>query len=118
MKKFSTVAWDDEAKTMLAQALSAETLPIVEDEISKGISLLWRCESESGFAFMVTREEFNPHELVIVACVGKNVFQFAEFFFRAAEKKNASIRVHVIKKSLLRLWERLGLKTSEYVLRR
>lgn len=119
MKIFSQ-PWSDEAEAGLVVS-AGKDMAAIRDEVKRGISILWRVEGRGDFDFVkgwaVTRLEVSRKEIVFVLGEGKGFHHAAPYFVRAAKEAGYSIRVHVERKGMMRMWSRHGLKISEYILR-
>ena len=109
------VSWCDEVRRGLIVSCG-DDLDIIRQEVEQKISICWCCQSDKNFAFVVTRYE-PPNELVIVCGEGSGFDEFMPFFVRVARKHNLTVRTHIKRKGLLRMWARLGINFEEYVLR-
>lgn len=113
--KIINVPWTDSVDDCLRVAARGD-LAIIKAQVKSGVAQLWRCESDKHTAYVVTRIDPGP-ELCIVAGEGSGFMEFVPHFVAVARRSNATIRTHVVRKGLIRLWSRFGLKLEEYVLR-
>jgi len=110
--------WSSESDAGLAKALPCPVLrSIVADEVTRGVSNLWRCTTDQHQAWAVTRLDHNPDELVVVAFEGSGMLTFGPMFVRAAQAANVPLRAHVTSPLVERLLRRLKLTRSEVILR-
>ena len=112
--------WNDFAERALVRV---EGLGIVDvkREVEEGISQLWHCTDADGSGgYVVTRMEQRPsgREWVLVAGVGRGFHKFVQIFIHAAQEAGVSIRAHVHRPGMVRMYDRVGFQVSEYVLRR
>lgn len=113
--------WSDFAQRALARV---EGLGIVDiqHEVEQGISQLWHCidPADGSGGYVVTRLEQRPsgREWVLVAGVGRGFHKFVQIFIAAAAEAGVSIRAHVHRRGMVRMYDRVGFQVSEYVLRR
>lgn len=106
--------WSAQAEQGLRVSVGAD-LAAIRGEVNAGISKLWRCRSATAAGWIVTREE--PGELVIVCGEGSGFFEFAPWFVERARAAGLTIRTHVQRPGLIRMWRRLGVNFDHYVLR-
>lgn len=105
------VPWSQEASDGLSRALpNAVIRSIVEAEVIRGQSQLWECKDETHKAFVVTRVDANPVELVVVAFEGSGMQHFGKYFIDAANARGIPLRAHVTNPIVERLLRRLGVK--------
>jgi hypothetical protein len=112
--------WNDFAERALVRV---EGLGIVDvkREVLEGISQLWHCTDADGSnGYVVTRLERRDSglEWVFVAGVGKGFYKFVQVFIDAALEAGLPIRAHVNRRGMVRMYDRIGFRVSEYVLRR
>lgn len=113
--KIIHVPWTNDIDDYLMVAARGD-LEIIKAQVKSGIAQLWRCESSNHFAYVVTRVDPGP-ELCIVAGEGSGFMEFIPHFVAVAKRSGATIRTHVQRRGLIRLWSRFGLVLDEYVLR-
>lgn len=113
-KQITRAAWNPEAARILAPAMGDDADEI-QQEVDRGVSMLWHCRTATAQAWCVTRDEGN--DFVIVAGAGSGFFQFAPEFVSAAHRKGRVIRTHVKRPGLIRMWQRLGVQFDHYILR-
>lgn len=109
------VPWTNDIDDKLRVAARGD-LEIIKNQVQSGVAQLWHCQSEKHDAYVVTRIDPGP-ELVIVAGEGSGFMAFVPDFVAVARRSNATIRTHVQRRGLIRMWARFGLKLDEYVLR-
>lgn len=109
--------WSAGAERELSRAVGACIMPIVRREVETGIAQLWHAQDDFADAYIVTRLESNPLEWVFVAAAGRGVMHYARQMVTAGKDRKLSMRCHVVKPALARLWGRLGFVESERVLR-
>ena len=110
----AAVDWADIHNEKLKKS-AGDDLAFVRDQVRRGVAVLWRCESDRGGGFAVTR--IDGPELVIVLGEGSAAAVFIPHFIKYAKQKGLGIRTHVKRRGLIRIYERFGLGVSEYVLR-
>ena len=109
------VRWSDEAEAGLEVAARGD-LEIIKKEVLRGISRLWECTSDHSRAFIVTRVD-SESEVCIVAGEGSGFVEFIPAMVKFWRDQGYMIRVHVKRKGLLRMFEKVGIEFDEYVLR-
>lgn len=109
------VSWNAEAEQGLRVSAGAD-LGIIRQEVEAGVCELWHCISDSDQAYVVTRREL-PKEWVLVCGEGSGFHEFAPVFIKAAKARKLSIRTHVKRRGMIKLWARYGLNLDEFVLR-
>ena len=109
------IRWCKEAEDGLRVAARTD-LNIIKSEVENGIARLWQCSSESSEAFIVTRVD-DETEVCIVAGEGSGFAEFIPDFVKWWRSKGYSIRVHVKRPGLMKMFERVGITFDEYVLR-
>lgn len=112
--------WNDFAERALERV---EGLGIVDvkREVVEGVSQLWHCTDADGSnGYVVTRLEQREsgREWVWLAGVGRGFYKFVPFFLEAARQAGVPIRAHVNRPGMVRMYDRIGFRVSEYVLRR
>lgn len=111
------VAWSPDAERVLSRALAPLIVPIVADEVRRGLSMLWECKEGTHHAYCVTRVDDNPREFVVVAFAGSGLMTFGPHFVAAARSRNIPLRAHTTSPVIVRLVRPLGFRHAEYVLR-
>lgn len=107
--------WSGEAEAGLQVSAGAD-MALIRAEVQSGVSKLWRCEGE-GAAWVVTRHEPEVNELVMVLGEGSGFHEFAPLFVEQARKHGLTVRAHVKRRGMVRMWQRYGVGLDEYVLR-
>jgi len=110
-----SISWNSEMDNVLNVAARGD-LEIIRDQVQRGVAMLWKCHSEKSEGYVVTRLDPGP-EFVIVAAAGSGFFEFAPEFLKIARQQGVTVRTHVQRKGLIRMWNRLGLNVDEYILR-
>jgi len=111
------VSWSAQASDRLARALPGAVRELVAREVMSGIALLWECTDQYHSAYVVTRIDPNPTELVIVAYEGSGMMHFGPYFLQWARDRGLPVRAHVTNPLVERLLRRLKLYRSEVILR-
>lgn len=114
------IAWSDTVDQALARALPNPVIrDIVAAEVRAGVSRLWHCRDDRHEAYVVTRVDLNPAQLVIVAFEGSGMRAFGPWFIERANQAGIPVRAHVTDLRVERLL-RMGLqfKRSEVILLR
>ncbi len=112
------VAWTTEVDNALSDPAGAFCRTYLRAEVERGISKLWRCTSGTSVAFVVTRVDENPRELVVCYVEGRGMAEHAQTFIDAARVMRVPLRIHTTKPSVCRWLARYGFKQEEFVLRR
>ena len=111
------VAWSAEASERLARALPGAVRDIVAREVLTNVAQLWECKDELHQAYVVTRIDVNPLELVVVAYEGSGMMHFGPHFVNWARDRGMPCRAHVTNPLVERLLRKLKLYRSEVILR-
>ena len=109
------IRWSAEAEEGLEVAARGD-LEIIRKEVLSGISRLWECTSESSKAFIVTRVD-DETEVCIVAGEGSGFVEFIPALVKFWRDQGYTIRVHVKRRGLVKMFEKVGIRFDEYVLR-
>ena len=109
------VRWSDEAGAGLEIAARGD-LEIIKKEVLSGISRLWECTSHSSHAFIVTRVD-DEVEVCIVAGEGSGFMEFIPALVKFWRDQGYTIRTHVKRRGLIKMYEKVGIRFDEYVLR-
>jgi hypothetical protein len=112
------IPWSAEVDAALTSPAGAICVPLLRAEVTRGASKLWRCTHGSLIAYVVTRVDESPRELVIAYVEGRGMHEHASAFIDAARAARVPLRVHTQNPSVVRWLRRYGLQLSEYVLRR
>lgn len=108
---FQRCQWSSEAAAGLSLTLGNDEA-IISAEVIKGVSQLWRVNDGS---WLITRAE--DDELVIVCFQGKNSVSVGAKIIRQAKAAGfKSIRAHVQRRGMVRMFERFGARQREIVL--
>lgn len=114
------VPWTADHDRLMAVSAGRD-LPIIREEVRRGIATLWACEQDGELlAHVVTRIDGVKglnQELVIVLGEGRGFFAVVPMFLRLAERDGLPVRVHVQRRGLIRMFDRLGVSLDHYVLR-
>ena len=113
-----SVTWSEDAERGLVKS-AGDDLDIIKHQVINKQAQLWECRNDKNHAYIVTRveETGTGNELVLVLGEGSGFMDFAPAFVEAAKNKGMTIRTHVKRPGMIRLWSRLGLTINEYVLR-
>ncbi len=113
----SQVQWSAEASERLARALPGEVRDLVAREVLTNVAQLWLCQDDHHSAYVVTRIDANPLELVVVAYEGSGMMHFGPHFVNWARDRGMPCRAHVTSPVVERLLRKLQLYRSEVILR-
>lgn len=105
-------AWCADAEAALAPAAFGD-MPIIRAEVLAGECDLWRITGESA-GWVVTRQELG--ELVIVLGAGRNCLPVIRHITARAKAGGLTVRTHIRRKGLQRIYERAGFKARELVM--
>jgi len=135
------VAWSAEASDRLARALPGAVRDLVAREVLTNVAQLWECTDDTPIAragqpgevtlsgrspakvsphhsaYVVTRIDVNPLELVVVAYEGSGMMHFGPHFVNWARDRGIPCRAHVTSPVVERLLRKLKLFRSEVILR-
>lgn len=115
------VPWSETAERML-DCVPGITLAELKKEYDSGAHVqLWEFSDESGRAgYAVTRLERKDcwYEWVWLAGVGRDLKKFVPTFAKVSLDAGIPVRTYVQRRGLVRMYERLGFRVSEYVMRR
>lgn len=106
--------WCTEAAEALADAARGD-LDLIAAECAHQVSDLWRIGGRAE-GWMVTRQE--PGELVIVAAAGRNCRPVIRHVCARAHAAGLSVRTHIQRPGLRRIYEAQGFTLDELVMRR
>lgn len=106
--------WCDQAAEALHAAARGD-LDLIAAQCRHQVSDLWRIEGRAE-GWLVTRQE--PDELVIVAGAGRNCRPVIRHITARAIAAGLSVRVHLVRPGLKRIYEAEGFGFAEYVLRK
>lgn len=110
------IPWRD-AEAHWVSPAGAACLPYLKREVEAGVAKLWRCQDGDYEAFLITRVDDNPRELVICYAEGRGLHRFADAFLAAARAAGVPLRAHTQSPFLARYLRRFGFVQAEYVLR-
>ncbi len=112
------VLWTDDIDDKL-KVSAGEDLAFIKNQVKQKIAQLWRCEKDNHLCYVVTRIDRTGkgYELCLVLGEGSGFYLFAPEFLAFAKRNNIPLRTHVKRKGMIRMWEKLGVYQSEYILR-
>lgn len=115
------VAWSPEAGASLARARATEAdLAAYRADVEAGQAQLWQIPGDpvSYVLTRVERDSAGALELVIVAGAGQNAAATIEWFTRLARAQRIpSIRAHINRPGLARIFEQQGYTLDEWIMR-
>lgn len=117
------IGWGLNAEKGLQRAAGSPVdLAAIKEEVVKGESQLWEIKSSLASGYVVTRVEEitrgGPLEMVIVLGEGAGAKEvIPELMTMARNYGIETIRTHIKRPGLKRIYERLGWKQSEIVMR-
>ena len=111
----TNIVWEDHHDEYLRESAYGD-LEIVKAQVQNGYAQLWECTSPRNAGYVVTRIDPGP-ELCLVLGEGRGLAEFAPPFIAFAKKQGITVRVHVRRKGLIKMFSRIGLRLDEYVLR-
>ena len=114
LRGVKNVDWSEVAERGLAVS-AGNDMAAIRHEVKQGIAVLWRVDGDGVDGYVVTRVE--PGELVIVCGEGKGFHHIVPFFLTLARRSNLTVRTHIKRRGLLKMWARHGVTLDEYVLR-
>lgn len=103
--------WCADAEIDLRQAARG-AMPAIKADVTQGIAVLWRVTGDSD-GWLVTRQEAG--ELVLVAGAGRNARPVLEWVRDRATEEGLTIRTHITRPGLMRIYQRLGFNERERV---
>ena len=109
--------WTDDMAGKLTHPAGAACMPYLEREVRAGIAKLWHCQDGADEAWIISRLDSNPAELVICYAEGRGLHRFAPEFIAAARAAGVPLRMHTTNEFMVRLARRWGFQLAEYVLR-
>jgi hypothetical protein len=113
------IQWNADAERALSRVEGLD-LGDVKREVLEGIAQLWECGDGTQIEmYAVTRVEKHSKgkEWVWLACAGRNFHRFASAGLMAAHGYGLSIRVHVRRPGMRRIYERLGFAPDALTMR-
>jgi len=113
-----TIPWTDDIDQKLSVSAGTD-LAIIKSQVKNGAAQLWYCTSAKKAGYVVTRIDRTGEglELCLVLGEGSGFEIFAPKFLDFARRKNIGFRTHVRRKGLIKMWSKLGVEISDYVLR-
>lgn len=105
-------AWSQDAEAVLMPAAYGD-MPAVRAEVVQGLAVLWRVTGCSN-GYLVTRQEEN--ELVLVLGAGTNSRPLLRHVLEQAKAAGLTVRTHIRREGLKRIYERMGFSLREYVM--
>ncbi|MFL1484898.1 hypothetical protein [Marinobacter sp. LN3S78] len=117
----SQVTWSPEAAASLAAARATPAdLEAYRRDVERDLAHLWRVPGEP-VSYVLTRVEQDSAgslEMVIVAGAGQNAPDTIEWFTDLARRNGIpSIRAHINRPGLTRIFERQGYTLDEWIMR-
>jgi len=111
-------SWTPEISDFI-RVSAGRDLAFISEQVRSGVAQLWRCESSTGSGHVVTRVEqvSTGDELVIVCGEGTGAAEFGIQFFQEAKRQGMSVRTHVKRKGLVKIWENLGMSVDQIIMR-
>jgi len=114
---FTHIPWSAEAEARMQHPASGACIQYLKGEVERGIARLWRCEHGVDLAYMVTRLDRCPDELVVCYFEGSGLRKFGRAILAAAHSRGVPVRAHTTQPAVARLLRAAGLFHSEFVLR-
>jgi hypothetical protein len=111
------IPWSLEVDAALSHPAGRACVPYLREEVLRGQSKLYRFQDARDHAYLITRVDRNPTELVVCYIQGTGLAKFAPEIFAAARAAGIPIRVHTTQPAVVRLLRRYGLQVAETVLR-
>lgn len=111
------VPWSAEAESRMDHPAAGNCLTFLRREVEQGIAALWKCEDGKDRAYMVTRLDSNPSELVICYFQGSGLVKFGAEIVAQAHAKKIPVRIHTVRAGIVRMARRLGLVNQEIIMR-
>lgn len=115
------VPWCDDARRMLERVPGIDVGGLEKEWRLNRASQLWEFTDERGRAgYAFTRlERTGPwYEWVWLAGAGRDLQKFVPVFAQVALDSGIPVRTYVQRRGLVRMYQRLGFRVSEYVMRR
>ncbi|CAL9980527.1 hypothetical protein VPHD526_0008 [Vibrio phage D526] len=113
------IPWSDAAERGLVVS-AGEDMAIIKNQVLNGVAQLWEHNLNGTHGFIVTRLDVEGlgTELVLVLGEGSGLNEAVPLFKQvAADMGINSIRVHVKRKGLIRMFSRHDFEVEMYVLR-
>jgi hypothetical protein len=111
------IPWTDAIEQHLQHPAGAACIDYLRAEVHAGVSKLWHCKSATHEAYMVTRLDRNPDELVVCYFQGTGLQHFAPTVIEGAHLHGIPVRAHTSQQLVARLLRRVGLREAETVMR-
>ena len=110
------LAWE----ILLPAAGDGHTLAAIREDVANGEAQLWRVTNQRKPAYVVTRVEQAPHgpELVLVLGAGSGLDTVARWADEVARVNGWTLRTHVSRPGMVRMYQRHGWHVAETVLRK
>lgn len=115
----SLIPWNATAENGLLISAGAD-MEIIKHQVLNGVAQLWEHSIDGAHGYIVTRLEIdgNGTELVIVLGEGSGLHKVIPIFKQVALDMGInSIRTHVKRKGLIRMYSRHAFNIDSYVLR-
>lgn len=104
--------WCAEAEVALEPSAFGD-MPFVKDEVLAGVAVLWKASGATD-GWIVTRQEGG--ELVLVLGAGRNCRPLIRHVRDRATAAGLTLRTHIRRPGLKRIYEREGFVLREYVM--
>lgn len=109
------VSWSPAAASALETAARGD-LDLIAQEVQDGRAWLYQITGEAeGFIVLRLEASAAGQELVIVAAAGRNCRPVIRYLVDLADRKGWTIRTHIVRPGLIRIYERLGFQRREVV---
>jgi len=113
----SPVPWTEEAELHMQHPAAGKCIEYLKLEVAQGVSKLWHCRDEEDEAYMITRLDSNPTELVVCYFEGSGLVKFGREVVEAAHARKVPVRIHTVQESVARLCRRIGIWNRETIMR-
>lgn len=114
LKSAEKVPWSAEVEQGI-KISAGKDIDDIRSEVIGGLSTVWKVTGEGVAGFVVLRVDGS--ELVIVCGEGQGAKFVIPWIMETARQHNLTVRTHVKRRGLVRMWQRYGLCLDEYVLR-
>jgi hypothetical protein len=111
------IPWSAAAESHMRHEAAGQCIPYLRAEVEAGVAKLWHCKDDVSEAYMVTRFDRNPDELVVCYFEGQGMQKFCGQFVNEAHARGITVRAHTTQPLVARLVRRIGFTQSEFVLR-
>lgn len=111
------VPWTPEVEARMQSPAAGQCLAWLKREVEAGVAKLWHCQDERDEAYMVTRLDRHPDELVVCYFEGSGMRKFGAEVVAAARTRGVPVRAHTTQRAVARLLRPLGFAGAEMVLR-